>query len=193
MVQETVHVATTIERSAGGVYEYVSDPHHLSEWASGLAHRPVERVDGQWVVDSPLGRVVVEFAAANDYGIADHVVTLPDGTGVQNPMRDTECRWVRCRVQCSPPAGHERLRVRRGRRCRPQRPRRTAVNPPALTHRADPTVEGPSRGAALRAWHPRWAVPFCSRVMCCLCCSRRVRIRSRSRRCRRRSGAGRCR
>lgn len=87
MVQESVHVATTIERSARDVYEYVSDPLHLSEWASGLAHRPVERVDGQWVVDSPLGRVVVEFEPANDYGIADHVVTLPDGTSVRNPMR----------------------------------------------------------------------------------------------------------
>lgn len=87
MVQDTVHVAMTIERSARDVYEYVSDPHHLSEWAAGLAHRPVEHVDGQWVVDSPLGRVVVEFAPANDYGIADHVVTLPDGTSVQNPMR----------------------------------------------------------------------------------------------------------
>ena len=87
MVQETVHVAVTIERSARDVHDYVLDPHHLSEWAAGLAHRPVERVDGQWVVDSPLGRVVVEFAPANDFGVADHVVTLPDGTSVQNPMR----------------------------------------------------------------------------------------------------------
>ena len=87
MVQETVHVATTIERSARDVYEYVSDPRHLSDWAAGLAHRPVERVDGQWVVDSPLGRIVVEFAPANDHGIADHEVTLPDGATVLNPMR----------------------------------------------------------------------------------------------------------
>jgi hypothetical protein len=80
-------VATTIDRSASDVYEYVSDPTHLSEWAAGLAHAPVERVDDQWVVDSPLGRVVVEFAPANRFGITDHAVTLPDGTTVHNPMR----------------------------------------------------------------------------------------------------------
>ena len=87
MVQESVHVGTTIERSPRDVYEYVSDPRHLSEWAAGMARRPVERIDGQWVVDSPLGRIVVDFAPANDDGIADHVVTLPNGTSVHNPMR----------------------------------------------------------------------------------------------------------
>lgn len=87
MVQETVHVGTTIERSSRNVYDYVSDPRHLSEWAAGLANRPVERIDDQWVVDSPLGRIVVEFAPENDDGIADHVVTLPDGATVQNPLR----------------------------------------------------------------------------------------------------------
>ncbi len=80
-------MATTIDRSARCVYEYISDPTHLLEWAAGLAHAPVERVDDQWVVDSPLGRVVVEFAPANDFGITDHAVTLPDGTTVHNPMR----------------------------------------------------------------------------------------------------------
>jgi len=87
MTQETVHVATTVERPAGEVYEFVSDPTRLSTWASGLAHRDVERIDGQWVVDSPLGRIVVAFAEPNDYGIADHDVTLPSGATVRNPMR----------------------------------------------------------------------------------------------------------
>lgn len=87
MVQESVHVGTTIDRPWGAVYEYVSDPRRLSDWAAGLAHRPVEFIDGQWIVESPLGRVVVEFEPANDHGIADHVVTLPDRTSVHNPLR----------------------------------------------------------------------------------------------------------
>jgi hypothetical protein len=39
------------------------------------------------VADSPLGRVVVAFAARNDLGVADHDVTLPSGEIVTNPMR----------------------------------------------------------------------------------------------------------
>ena len=86
-VHESVHVSATIERPASDVYAYAADPRNLSNWAAGLAHRPVELVDGQWVVDSPLGRVVVAFVAPNDLGVLDHDVTLPSGEIVTNPMR----------------------------------------------------------------------------------------------------------
>ena len=87
MVQESVHVSTTIECPAGDVYDYASNPLNLSRWAAGLAHRDVELVDGRWVVDSPMGRVVVAFAPSNDFGVLDHDVTLPAGETVRNPMR----------------------------------------------------------------------------------------------------------
>jgi hypothetical protein len=87
MVHESVHVSTTIDRPAADVYDYAANPLNLSTWAAGLAHQDVQLVDGQWVVDSPMGRVVVAFAPANDFGILDHEVTLPVGETVQNPMR----------------------------------------------------------------------------------------------------------
>ncbi len=87
MAQESIHVGVTIERRATEVYDYVSDPTNLSAWAAGLAHRDVELVDGSWVVDSPLGRITVAFVARNDFGVADHDVTLPSGVTVTNPMR----------------------------------------------------------------------------------------------------------
>jgi len=87
MVHESVHVSTTIECPAGDLYDYASNPMNLSTWAAGLAHRDVELIDGQWVVDSPMGRVVVAFAPSNDFGILDHDVTLPAGETVHNPMR----------------------------------------------------------------------------------------------------------
>ena len=86
-MQESVHVTTTIDRPAAEVYEYAADPTNLSNWAAGLAHRPVEHLDGQWVADSPLGRVVIAFVARNDLGVVDHDVTLPSGETVTNPMR----------------------------------------------------------------------------------------------------------
>lgn len=87
MVFESVHVSTTIDRPAGDVYDFVSNPLNLTSWAAGLARRDVHMVDAQWVVDSPMGRVVVAFAPPNDFGILDHEVTLPAGETVHNPMR----------------------------------------------------------------------------------------------------------
>jgi len=87
MVHQSVHVSTTIDRPAADVYDFASNPLNLSAWASGLAHRDVQLVDGQWVVDSPMGRVLVAFAPPNDFGILDHDVTLPVGETVRNPMR----------------------------------------------------------------------------------------------------------
>jgi hypothetical protein len=80
------HLAETIHRSPADVYAYVSDPRTLPEWASGLS-TTISRVDDQWVAESDLGRVTVEFAPDNPYGVLDHVVTLPDGTAVTNPLR----------------------------------------------------------------------------------------------------------
>jgi hypothetical protein len=87
MVHESVHVSTTIDRRAADVYGYASNPLNLSRWAAGLAHQDVQQLDGEWVVDSPMGRVVVAFAPANEFGILDHDVTLPGEETVRNPMR----------------------------------------------------------------------------------------------------------
>lgn len=80
------HISTHIDRLAQEVYDYASNPSHLPEWAPGLGSS-VEKVDGQWIVESPIGRVVVAFAARNEFGVLDHDVTLPSGETFYNPMR----------------------------------------------------------------------------------------------------------
>jgi hypothetical protein len=87
MAHDSVHVATSIERPADEVYAFATDPSNLSMWAAGLAESPLRQIDGEWVTDSPLGRVVVAFVGSNHLGVADHVVTLPSGERVTNPMR----------------------------------------------------------------------------------------------------------
>jgi Polyketide cyclase / dehydrase and lipid transport len=87
MLFDSSHIATSIDRSAEEVYAFVSDPRNLPLWAAGLAEGSVERVDGEWVVESPMGTVKVAFAAPNDFGVADHDVTLPSGEVVSNPLR----------------------------------------------------------------------------------------------------------
>ncbi|MFQ1001218.1 SRPBCC family protein [Modestobacter sp. SSW1-42] len=85
-MRESLHLAVAIDRPAREVYDYVRDPAHLPAWAAGLAGGIAE-VDGEWVADSPMGRVVVRFAERNPFGVLDHDVTLPDGTAVTNPLR----------------------------------------------------------------------------------------------------------
>ncbi|WP_285617460.1 hypothetical protein [Kineosporia sp. NBRC 101677] len=80
------HIDVRISRPAQPVYDYVSVPSNLPAWAPGLCDR-VEEVDGEWVASSPMGRIVLKFAPRNDFGVADHEVTLADGQSFYNPLR----------------------------------------------------------------------------------------------------------
>ncbi|MGX1563945.1 SRPBCC family protein [Streptomyces sp. NPDC055506] len=84
--QRSQHLGIPIDRPAQEVYDYVSDPRNVPGWAPGLA-RSIELVDGRWVGESPMGRVVVVFTPRNEFGVLDHDVTLPSGQTVHNPMR----------------------------------------------------------------------------------------------------------
>jgi len=84
---ESQHIAAWINRSAADVYRYASDPAHLPEWAAGLARSEVTRVGDTWVAQSPMGEITIEFTPANDLGVLDHVVNLPSGEPVFNPLR----------------------------------------------------------------------------------------------------------
>jgi uncharacterized protein YndB with AHSA1/START domain len=80
------HIAVHIDRPADDVYEYVSDPANLPEWASGLSGS-IEPIEGEWVSQSPMGQVIVRFADRNGFGVADHEVVLPGGQTFHNPLR----------------------------------------------------------------------------------------------------------
>ncbi|WP_138735470.1 SRPBCC family protein [Modestobacter excelsi] len=86
MPTESRHVTVSIERPAGQVYAWVRDPAHLPRWAAGLA-AGIRRERGEWVADSPMGRVLVRFVPVNEYGVLDHDVVLPDGTVTTNAVR----------------------------------------------------------------------------------------------------------
>jgi hypothetical protein len=86
MTSESRHISERIDRPADEVYDYASDPANLPHWAPGLGSS-VENVEGRWFVETSMGRVGVDFAPRNDYGILDHDVTLPSGDVVYNPMR----------------------------------------------------------------------------------------------------------
>jgi Polyketide cyclase / dehydrase and lipid transport len=82
------HVSTHIDRPLREVYAYASDPTNLPAWAPGLGSS-IERVDGEWIMESPMGRIVLRWAPRNDWGVLDHEVVLASGQTIYNPMRVT--------------------------------------------------------------------------------------------------------
>ncbi|MGH7823012.1 MAG: SRPBCC family protein [Candidatus Binatia bacterium] len=80
------HISVSIHRSPAEVYAFAANPVNLPKWAKGLSGS-IENVDGEWIADSPMGRVKVRFAPKNDLGVLDHDVVLASGETVHNPMR----------------------------------------------------------------------------------------------------------
>lgn len=85
--QVSRHLSTVVAAPADVVYAVAADPARLSDWAAGLASTPLQHEGDDWYADAPFGRVHVRFAPRNEFGVLDHVVTMPDGQQVLNPMR----------------------------------------------------------------------------------------------------------
>lgn len=88
MTSRSEHVSEHITRPVAEVYAFVTDPSNLPRWAPGLG-TSVERNGGLWYVDTPSGRLRLEFAPANDLGVLDHYLTTDSGDVVYVPMRVT--------------------------------------------------------------------------------------------------------
>ena len=81
------HVSRVIAADPTVVYEFAADLSNLPVWASGLAQSEVTQEGDALFVESPMGRVRIEFVERNAFGVLDHDVTLPSGAVVTNPLR----------------------------------------------------------------------------------------------------------
>lgn len=86
MTFKSQHISVSINHPADQVYEFASNPENLPKWASGLSGS-IKNVNGDWVAESPMGKVKIEFAVKNIFGVLDHHVTLSSGEKFYNPMR----------------------------------------------------------------------------------------------------------
>jgi carbon monoxide dehydrogenase subunit G len=80
------HISISINHPAEKVYEFVSNPENLPRWAAGLSGS-IQNIKGEWIAQSPMGKIKIKFADKNSAGVLDHDVTLPSGERVNNPMR----------------------------------------------------------------------------------------------------------
>ncbi|TXR48666.1 SRPBCC family protein [Phyllobacterium endophyticum] len=76
----------SIQRNWNDVYEYVSTPENLPEWASGLSSG-LQKSGDEWVGDGPAGKLRLRFAPPNNVGVLDHWVTTETGEEVYIPLR----------------------------------------------------------------------------------------------------------
>lgn len=90
MQLESRVVAQAVAVEAAAAYDFARRMENLPKWASGLASG-IQREDGVWFTESPMGRVAVAMARKNAFGVLDHDVTLPDGTVVHNAFRVSPC------------------------------------------------------------------------------------------------------
>ena len=80
------HISVTINRRPQEVYSFVSDPANLPRWATGLGGS-IGQVQGEWIAESPMGKIKIRFAGQNAFGVLDHEVILEAGVKIMNPMR----------------------------------------------------------------------------------------------------------
>ena len=86
MTHQVRHISVSIDRPPDEVYSFVSNPGNLPKWATGLGGS-IKKVNGEWIADSPMGKVKIKFAEENKFGILDHEVVLESGVTINNPMR----------------------------------------------------------------------------------------------------------
>jgi len=80
------YLTVSIDRAPDEVYGFVGDPRNLPKWAAGLGAE-IRPAGDHWEVVTADGRVGLRFAPRNDFGVADHWVTLADDREVYVPMR----------------------------------------------------------------------------------------------------------
>lgn len=80
-------LAVSIARPPHVVYDFVRDAANLPRWAPAFC-RAARREGEGWVVETPDGEEMpIRFAARNEHGVLDHVVSPAPGVEVLNPMR----------------------------------------------------------------------------------------------------------
>ena len=114
------HISVWVDAAPEVVYEFAVDPQTWPQWAAGLAEGGLHQSADGWVADSPMGTVTVEFSPPNQFGVLDHVVRMPSGEAVYNPLRvvpgEVGEPSLRGGLHRAATAGHDRCGIRR--RCR---------------------------------------------------------------------------
>lgn len=85
-MHQSRNLSVSINRDAGDVYNFISVPENFRLWASGLG-KALQKVNGEWVAETPEGPVKVRFSERNELGVLDHWVSPKPRLQIYIPMR----------------------------------------------------------------------------------------------------------
>lgn len=85
-MQPCRHLSVAIDRPPADVYAFVSLVENLPVWVTSFC-KGVRRANDGWRLQTPEGELGFRFAAENELGVLDHVVTPPTGEEVYVPLR----------------------------------------------------------------------------------------------------------
>jgi hypothetical protein len=85
MTYPVKHISVSINRPAADVYQFAANPENFPKWVAFV--QSLTRQGDSWVGETTLGTIRIKFTPQNDFGIIDHLVTLPTGEAVENHMR----------------------------------------------------------------------------------------------------------
>lgn len=80
-------LTVSIKRQPKEVYEYITNPEFLSEWATTFSHSVKKSKGGEWIVETSEGQMKIKYVDKNQFGVADHYIITPQGQEIFNPMR----------------------------------------------------------------------------------------------------------
>lgn len=86
MTYPSKHISIAINKPFQDVYRFAANPENMVKWAAGLS-TGIKKEGDHWISESPMGKVKVTFPKENEFGIIDHVVTIPSGKTFYNPLR----------------------------------------------------------------------------------------------------------
>ena len=83
------NISISINCAKEKVYEFASNPENFPDWLDFLKTIS-KKSDSIWNAETDLGNIEIEFVAKNEFGIIDHIVTLPECAKIKNVLRVIE-------------------------------------------------------------------------------------------------------
>ena len=83
------NISISINCAKEKVYEFASNPENFPDWL-GFLKTISKKSDTIWNAETDLGNIEIEFVAKNEFGVIDHIVTLPEGAKIKNVLRVIE-------------------------------------------------------------------------------------------------------